>query len=209
MKILIVSIVIIILLLVISAFTFLKDWIKATFYISHMEGEGRLVRMDIDNIIEKLEINPGQKIADIGAGSGLFSRKIAAKNIPDGIVYSVDINQHLLDHISDINKKEGIKNIVTVLAEENDAKIPELVDLIYICDTFHYIEKQEEYVKKMSSYLKDGGRIAIVDFKQNWPPLSVKFTSEDLIKWMKNAGLKLINNYDFVGDEFLMIFKKE
>jgi len=209
MKVLIITILSFIGILIILSLTIFKDWIKATFYIDHMEREERLVRMHIDRIIEKLDINPDQKISDIGAGSGLFSRKIAMKTAPNGIVYAIDINKHLLDHINKINKEEGIANIKTVLAKENDPQIPELVDLIYICDTLHYIEEQENYVKTMSAYLKNGGRIAVVDFKMNWPPLSIKFTQEDLTKWMNAAGLKLIKNYDFIEDEYLMIFKKE
>jgi len=203
----IISILGFIIILIILSLTFFNNRIKAIFYIDHMEREERLERMYIDSIIEKLAVKPGQKIADIGAGSGLFSRKIAMKIAPHGIVYAIDINKHLLDHINKTNKKEGITNIITVLAKETDPQIPELVDLIYICDTLHYIDEQEKYIKTMSSYLKNGGKIAVVDFKINWPPLSIKFTKDDLINWMNTAGLTLIEDYDFIEDEFLMIFK--
>lgn len=184
------------------------DWIKAVFYIDHMERDERTSGMHISRIIEKLDLKPGLKVADIGAGSGLFSRKIA-KRVAHGIVYAVDINKELLQHIDKTSRRGSITNIKTVLAEENDPNIPEPVDLIFICDTLHYIDHQEQYVKKMSSYLKRGGRIAVVDFRKNWPPLSIKFTEDDLTGWMRSAGLQLISSYDFIEDEFFMVFKKK
>jgi ubiquinone/menaquinone biosynthesis C-methylase UbiE len=184
------------------------DWIKAVFYIDHMERDERISGMYINRIIESLNLKSGLKIADIGAGSGLFSRKMA-KKVVHGIVYAVDINKNLLQYIDQTNSNDNITNIKTVLAEENDPKIPEPVDLIFICDTLHYIDRQEQYIKTMSSYLKKGGRIAVVDFRKNWPPLSIKFTEDDLTGWMKSAGLEPINRYDFIKDEFFLIFKKE
>lgn len=184
------------------------DWIKAVFYIDHMERDERTSGMHINRIIEKLNLKPGLKVADIGAGSGLFSRKIA-KGVAHGIVYAVDINKELLQHIDKTSRRGSITNIKTVLAEENDPNIPEPVDLIFICDTLHYIDHQEQYVKKMSSYLKRGGRIAVVDFRKNWPPLSIKFTEDDLTGWMRSAGLQLISSYDFIEDEFFTIFLKK
>jgi len=184
------------------------NWIKATFYIDHMERDSRVERMNIRLIIKKLEIKPGHSAADIGAGSGLFTRKIAEKTGPGGTVFAVDINRHLLDHIEETSTNDGIKNIKTVLAAEDDPEIPEKVDLILICDTLHYIEMLPEYVKKMSSYVKPGGRIAVIDFKANWPPGSIKYSTEDLTLWMKAAGLKPIRSYNFIEDEFFMIFRK-
>jgi len=190
------------------AFFFFRDWIKAAFYIDHMEREERISRMHIDRIIECLQIQPGIKIADIGAGSGLFSRKFAKHAGANGAVYAIDINGNMLNHIDKVNKREGIANIQTVIAREDDPKIPEPVDLIYICDTLHYIKDPDKYCIAMSRYLKSGGRIAVVDFKQNWPPLSIVFTGEELTAWMESAGVKSVESYDFIEDEYLMIFKK-
>lgn len=194
--------------LILLSLTSCVDWIKAVFYIDHMERDERTSGMHINRIIETLRLKPGLTIADIGAGSGLFSREMA-KRVAHGVVYAVDINKELLQHIDQTSRRGNITNIKTVLAVENDPKIPEPVDLIFICDTLHYIDHQEQYVKTMSSYLKGGGRIAVVDFRKNWPPLSTRFTEDDLTGWMKSAGLQLINRYDFIKDEFFMVYKKK
>ncbi len=184
-----------------------KDRIKAVFYIDHMERDERQDRMDVDRIIEVLKIQETDIIADIGAGSGLFTRKFA-DNATNGIVYAVDINEQLLNHIEDENKVKKISNIQTILAAEDDPNLPEKVDVIFICDTLHYIGKKPQYIQKLSSYLKHEGRIAVIDFHKNWPPMSIKFSIDDLTVWMDNAGLKLTDNYTFIQDEFYAIYKK-
>ncbi|MCU0849478.1 MAG: class I SAM-dependent methyltransferase [Spirochaetes bacterium] len=183
-----------------------KERVKAWFYLDHMEREERLGRMETERMIEELHIVPGMTVADIGAGSGLFTRRIAQRVTPGGIVYAVDINSVLLRHIAKTCDPDIVQ---TVSAEEMDPKIPAPVDLIFICDTLHYIPDPARYVQKMSSYLKRGGRIAVVDFITNWPPAAVKFTPGELTEWMKPAGLKKSEYHDFIKDEFLMVFIKE
>ena len=204
------TIVLIILIITILSFTVFKAKIKTIFYIEHMERDERINRMNINIILSKLDIQPGDIIADIGAGSGLFSRKFSSIVSSTGKVYSVDINKELLKHINKVNLKNRISNIETILATENDPKIPESVDLIFICDTLHYIEKQDIYIINISKYLKTNGRIAVISFYQNWPPMSNKFSEKELTIWMNKIGLQKVNYYDnFIQDEYLAIYKKE
>ena len=181
------------------------DWIKAVFYIDHMETENRNSRMHVDRIVESLELKPGETAADIGAGSGLFTRRMAERVSPGGMVYAVDINKKLLAHIE---KNAGGLPIRTVLATEDDPRVPDRVDLIFICDTLHYIEKPSAYVSRMASHLGPGGRLAIIDFVKNWPPMSNRFTVEELKGWARAAGMEPTREYDFVEDEFFIVFVK-
>ena len=209
-RLIVLIIVLIILIAAILSLTVFKDKIKATFYIDHMERDERINRMNIDEILSKLDIQPGDRIADIGAGSGLFSRKFSSIVTSTGKVYSIDINKELLKHIDKVNLENKVSNIKTILATEDDPIISESVNLIFICDTLHYIEKQENYVIKMSNYLKANGRIAVISFYQNWPPMSNEFSEKELTAWMNKTGLKRINYYDnFIQDEYLAIYKKE
>lgn len=140
----------------ILALTVFKDKIKSAFYIDHMERDERVDRMNVGEILTRLNIKPGDYIADIGAGSGLFSKKFSEITASSGRVYAVDINHELLKYIDNVNSEKGINNIKTILAAEDDPRIPEPVDLIFICDTLHYIDSQKKYVITMSKYLKDG-----------------------------------------------------
>ncbi len=187
--------------------TIFKEKIKSMFYIDHMESDDRIKRMNIDQITARLNIKKGDIIADIGAGSGLFSRKLSILVASEGKVYSVDINKELLKHIDKTNIKDNIQNIRTILASEDDPKIPEPVNLIFICDTLHYINNQEKYINKLSGYLNKNGKIAVISFIENWPPMSNKFTDKDLTVWMEKSGLKLVNYYnDFIKDQYLAIY---
>lgn len=184
------------------------NWIKSKFYTLHMETDERIARLKIDEIIKKLEIRKGDSIADIGAGSGLFTFHFSDKTGPDGTVYAVDINPDLLMHIEEAESNRVVKNIVAVLAAEDDPMIPKQVDLIFLCDTLHYIDNQQRYVRRISSYVKLGGKVAVIDFMKNWPPSSIKFSPDDLKKWMSFAGFSLRGSHDFIQDEFFMIFQK-
>jgi ubiquinone/menaquinone biosynthesis C-methylase UbiE len=202
-------ITIIITVIAFLSFTIFKDKIKSSFYIGEMERDARINRMNIDKIILKLNINKGDSIADIGAGSGLFSRKLSDIVSSSGKIFSVDINKEILKHLEKVNLEKNIDNIKTIIATEDDPKLPEPVDLIFICDTLHYINDQEQYVKKLSKYLKSNGRIAIVSFYQSWPPMSNKFHEKELTIWMQKAGLRKIYYDDkFIQDEYLAIYRK-
>ena len=205
-------IILISLLFIITAvlsLTVFREKIKAVFYIGHMETDDRINRMHIDKVVSKLNIKQGDYIADIGAGSGLFSRKLSKAVTPSGKIYSVDINKELLKHIDAVNVENGIKNIKTILAGENDPRIPELVHLIFLCDVLHLIDRQEQYIKTAAGYLTDKGRIAVISFKASWPPTSKKFTEKELTGWMQKSGLTLISYDDFIPDQYLAIYKKE
>ncbi|HPJ40652.1 MAG TPA: class I SAM-dependent methyltransferase, partial [Spirochaetota bacterium] len=132
----IISFVVIVVLLSLTVF---KSRIKSAFYIDHMERPERTERMHIARIVETLNIQAGDIIADIGAGSGLFAREFAVQATSSGKIYAVDINSEILKHIDQTSKEKGITNIITIHSSENDPKIQGKVDLIFMCDTLHYI----------------------------------------------------------------------
>lgn len=196
-------------IVIILSVTIFKDKIKSAFYIDHMERDERTSRMNIEKIIEKLNIKSGSYIADVGAGSGLFARKFSPLVGSQGKIFAVDINSELLKHIDLVNKENNIQNIITIQASENNPNLPEAVDLLFICDTLHYINNQEQYVKTLAHDVKPGGRIAVVSFLKRWPPMSNKFGIEELTLWMNNAGMQKVSYYDdFIQDEYLAIFTK-
>jgi ubiquinone/menaquinone biosynthesis C-methylase UbiE len=183
------------------------DRIKARFYIDHMEREERLGIIQVERVVESLHLAPGSRIADIGAGSGLFTRALA-KKADRGAVYAVDINSGLLEHIAQTAREQDLANIHTVLAREDDPRLPEPVDLVFICDTLHYIDNPERYVGNLSSRVVEGGRVAIVDFFRNWPPMSDEFSREQLESWMSRAGFVLVEEHDFLEDRYFLIFER-
>lgn len=178
-------------------------------YIKLLEGERRVAGLQVARVIEALQIKPGQRIADLGSGSGLFTRPLAKRVGVEGVVYAIDIDQALLDHVTKSAAQERIANIVPILAAEDDPKLTEPVDLIVIIDTLHHIKNQATYLKGLKKYLRTGGRIAIIDFSKEWPaghePMIYKLA--DLEGWMKGAGFKRVAQHNFLDNNFFVIYQ--
>ncbi len=177
-------------------------------YIKLLEGERRVENLQVPKVIETLKIKSNHKIADIGSGSGLFSRPLA-KHVNKGQVYAVDIDQKLLDHVAKTSADEKLTNVKTIFATEDDPKLPEPVDLIVIIDTMHHIANQPTYVKTLKKYLRKNGRIVIIDFNKTWPAGHEKmvYKLEDLDGWMKAAGYKKVESYDFLDNNFFVVYQ--
>lgn len=178
-------------------------------YIRRLESPERVERLQIERVIQTLSLRPGMYVADLGAGSGLFSRPMARILGNAGVLYAVDVDPALLEHVQKTAREQAIGNIRTVPAAEDDPLIPERVDLIFVCDTLHHIGGKPEYLKNLRRYLKPDGRIAIIDFLEDWPPghEEMRYSVEELDGWMAEAGWSLAESHDFLGHSFLRIYR--
>ena len=191
---------------------------KADEWVTTLEGPQRVATQKIDEVLSKLALKPGMVVADIGAGSGLFSRPLAKAVAPAGKVYAVDVQQDLLDHINKRDKDENIRNIQTVLGEFNDPKLPARdVDLAFINDVLHHIQNRAVYLKALAKYVKAYGRIAIIEMNKNDPNTPHKSQPELLVgreeiqQWMSDAGFKLVQEHPdlFPGTKWFLVFGKK
>lgn len=191
---------------------------KAEEWVATLEGPQRIATQKIDAVLSKLALKPGMVVADIGAGSGLFSRPLAKAVAPGGKVYAVDIQQDLLDHINQRDKEENIGNIQTVLGEYDDPKLPARnIDLAFINDVLHHIQHRAVYLKALGTYIKPGGRIAIIEMDKNDPKTphrnqpELLVAREEILQWMSDAGFKLVQeNPDlFPGTKLFLVFGRK
>jgi ubiquinone/menaquinone biosynthesis C-methylase UbiE len=191
---------------------------KADEWVTTLEGPQRVATQKIDEVLSKLALKPGMVVADIGAGSGLFSRPLAKAVAPAGKVYAVDVQQDLLDYINKRDKEENIRNIQTVLGEFNDPKLPARdVDLAFINDVLHHIQNRAVYLKALGGYIKANGRIAIIEMNKNDPNTPHKSQPELLVgreeiqQWMSDAGFKLVQEHPdlFPGTKWFLVFGKK
>lgn len=191
---------------------------KADEWVATLEGPQRVATQKIDAVLSKLALKPGMMVADIGAGSGLFSRPLAKAVAPAGKVYAVDIQQDLLDHINQRDKEENIGNIQTVLGEYNDPKLPARnVDLAFINDVLHHIQHRAAYLKALATYIKPSGRIAIIEMDQNDPKTphrnqpELLVAREEILQWMSDAGFKLVQEHPdlFPGTKLFLVFGRK
>lgn len=178
-------------------------------YVKLLESERRVQGLQVTKVIETLGIKVGDRVADIGAGSGVFARPIARLVGPKGLVYAVDIDPELIKYLEKTAADEKLSNIKTILAQESDPKLPEKVSLIIIIDTMHHIANQQAYLKTLKKYLRPQGRIAVVDFSKNWPAGHEKmaYTVEDLNGWMAAAGFKPVEKHDFLESNFFVVYR--
>jgi ubiquinone/menaquinone biosynthesis C-methylase UbiE len=182
-------------------------------WIATLESPERIQNLKIGEVLGKLALKPGQIVADIGAGSGIFSFQISRSVRPGGKVYAVEVDEKLVEHIVAAATEQGIVNIEGIHGEYDDPSLPEPVDLAFINDVLHHIEHRDAYLKNLAEYLKPGGRVAIIDFKPGQgghagnPALQV--SQEQATAWMAAAGLKPVEVIaDLYPDRWFVIYGK-
>lgn len=185
-----------------------RDWMIAQVYIHTMEWEGRVESLSVGRVLEVMALAPGQRVADIGSGTGLFTRPFARAVGASGVAYAVDVNVDLLSHVEKTAREQQIDNIRVVRAAYDDPLIPEPVDWIFLCNTLHHIEDREAYVSTFGRFLKPSGRVAVIDFREDQSPhLGDNYTAEQLDSWMTDAGFELTGSFDFIADNFFVIYE--
>jgi ubiquinone/menaquinone biosynthesis C-methylase UbiE len=162
-----------------------------------------------DRVIETLGLKPRQIVADVGAGTGYFSVRLA-KSAAAPKVYAADIEPSMVQYLRDRASREGLKNVTAIQASGATPNLPEPVDVILIVDTYHHIGDRETYFRKLTKSLKPGGRIAIIDFKPDspeGPPKEFRFSLEKFKSEMSKAGYTLSAHYDFLPRQQFLIFE--
>ncbi len=162
-----------------------------------------------DRVIAGLNLKRGQVVADIGAGTGYFSVRLA-KSEAAPKVYAVDIEPQMVTYLRERASKEGLTNVIAVQAAADNPNLPEPVDLVLIVDTYHHIGDREAYFRKLAKSLKPRGRVAIIDFKPDspeGPPKEFRFPLEKFKSEMGQAGYKLAAQHDFLPRQQFLIFE--
>jgi len=164
-----------------------------------------------DEILSSLDIRSGISIADVGSGGGYFTYRFATEVGDKGRVYAVDIKERNLSFIIEEAKKKGINGQLTlVLAEGENTNLPiNSVDLIFTRNSFHHINNPAEYFRKLKKALRSKGKVVIIDNKKEkgfMSRLGHSSTKESIINSMKNAGYKLKHSFDFLNQQWFMVF---
>ncbi len=170
----------------------------------HMNDPKRDTWQRPKEIIERLTIQPGARVADLGAGGGYFTWHLAAAVGPEGHVYAVDINETGLRMIEKERTARGVSNVTTIRAESHDAKLPGPVDLVFSCDTYHHMSERVGYFRSLARSLKPQGRVAILDFHPGW--LGHGTAKSDVQREMEAAGYRLLADYDLIQNQHFQIF---
>jgi arsenite methyltransferase len=165
-----------------------------------------------DEILRTLALQSGQNVVDIGVGGGYFSLRFAEAVKPEGKVYALDTNEQFLEFLLNEARERGLSNLEPILATEDNLRLPDgALDLVFMRNVYHHLEKRVEYLKRLASKLKPNGRIAIVEYDRS-PSLTLRrlfghyVPHERIIDEMEQAGYKLDIIFSFLPEQSFTIF---
>jgi ubiquinone/menaquinone biosynthesis C-methylase UbiE len=180
-------------------------------YIGALEDPKRDTYQKPHEVLTALNIKPGEVIADIGAGSGYFTFRLAHFVGDKGKVYAVDVSPDMIRHVNRRIRETKTTNVVTILADNDDPLLADKsVNRFFICDVWHHVGNQTKYLSLMKKMLKPGGEVVMIDFHKKelpfGPPMQMKIAREDLIKQMETNGFRLSKEHTFLPHQYFLVF---
>jgi ubiquinone/menaquinone biosynthesis C-methylase UbiE len=178
------------------------------------EGFGRDDWQQPARVIESLELRPGDRVADLGAGGGYFTFRLAEAVGETGRVYAVDVDEDMVSYLKERAEEEGFDNVEAVLASFDDPRLPDgEIDLLFTSNTYHHLEDRVAYFSRVRSDLKPGGRVAVVDFQEDasWFVRWFGHGTEGatVTEEMTAAGYRLEREFDFTDRQSFQIFRAQ
>jgi len=180
-------------------------------YIGALEDPQRDAYQKPHEVMSALGLKPGEVIADIGAGSGYFTFRLAHHVGSKGRVYAVDVSPDMILHINRRIRELKLNNVISVLADPDDPLLPDRsVDRFFFSDSWHHIENRTKYLSLMKKMLKPGGEVVMIDFHKKelplGPPLQMRIAREDVIRQMELHGFRLAKEHTFLPYQYFLIF---
>jgi len=167
-----------------------------------------------DLVLAALHLKPGEAVADIGAGTGFYTRRMAKLVGDQGLIYAVEIQQEMLDLLTNKMAELNIRNVKPVLGTITDPKLPPLsIDLALMVDVYHEFDHPHEMIEAMCRALKPGGRIVFVEFRGEDPNVPIKplhkMTIAQVRKEMALQPLQWIETSEILPRQHIIVFRKK
>ena len=179
--------------------------------LSIFDSPGRDQRLQINRVMDILGISKGKNVADIGAGSGWFTVRAAARVSEAGTVYAVDINPEAIRYINNRIQDAHLNNVKTVLSHSDNPMVPaNSVDAVLLLKTYHEVEKPIALFENLRASLRSGAKIGIIDRNGNGENHGVG--QDTVAREMSEAGYQFLEKYDFVkadGMDYFLIFQRK
>jgi predicted methyltransferase len=180
-----------------------------------LEREDREDEERPDRVLEVMGLRLGDVVADVGAGSGYYTRRIAKSVLPGGKVYAADIQREMLQLLEQLAAEEGVGGIETILGTATDPRLPEgTLDWILLADVYHEMEAFELMLVRMRDSLAPGGRVALVEYRKedgsadHIKPEHRMSVREVLAEW-EPAGFELEALHEFLPSQHLFVFRRQ
>ena len=184
-------------------------------WVNNFEQPGREVYDQRHAIVAASKVGPGMSVADIGAGTGLFTRLFAPAVEPDGKVYAIDISSTFIDNILRTCREQGLSNVQGIVNTPTDIGLPaNAIDLAFITDTYHHFEYPRQTLASIHQALRSEGRVIIIDFRRdprissNWVMSHVRGNKAQVIQEMQAAGFRLVDDKPLMRNNYFLEFIK-
>ena len=185
-------------------------------WVNQFESRGREVYDRRFDILQASSLSPGMDVADVGAGTGLFTRLFSRQVGADGKVYAVDISRTFVENILRESREQGLNNVVGVVNSPDDAMLePKSIDLAFSVDTYHHFEYPKSMLASIHKALRADGRLIIIDFvkqpgkSSGWVMGHVRANKDKVIDEVSSAGFVLIDDKPLLRTNYFMEFGKD
>jgi ubiquinone/menaquinone biosynthesis C-methylase UbiE len=179
------------------------------------ENERREVYVKRDAIVAATGAKPGMTVADIGAGTGLFTM-LFANAVKPGTVYAVDISPAFVEYIQETAKKRRVRNVIAIVGNGTDVGLPDAsVDLAYLSDVYHHFEHPAEMLASIGKALKPGGRMVVIDYERIPGKTSksridhVRVDKQAAIAEIESVGFKLLEEKKLMRENYFLVFTRK
>jgi ubiquinone/menaquinone biosynthesis C-methylase UbiE len=188
------------------------DWQQ---WVNTFERPGREVYDKRHAIVDATGIRPGMAVADIGAGTGLFTRLFAERVGPQGRVYAVDISRPFIENIVRTSRQRGFLNVEGVVNGHKDVSLPpDSIDLAFLVDTYHHFEYPVSMLSSIHRSLRPGARLIVIDFRRDprhsssWVMGHVRAGRDAVIDEITRAGFRLIDDKALLRTNYYLVFSR-
>ena len=184
-------------------------------WVGTFERTGREVYDKRHAIVAASKVRPGMAVADIGAGTGLFTRLFSSAVEPGGTVYAIDIASLFIDNILRTCREQGLSNVEGIVNTPVDIGLPaDSIDLAFMTDTYHHFEYPQQTLASIHQALHSEGRVIIIDFRRDprisskWVMGHVRSNKAQVIQEIQAAGFRLVDDKPLMRTNFFLEFVK-
>lgn len=189
---------------------------KVDWYATRFSREGREVADRKADILRVLDLQPGQTVADIGSGTGLYIRELAAAVGDGGRVYAVDVTEAFLDRVRAVVEAEQLTNVIPVLAGPKHVELPAAsIDVAFMSNVYHHVEFPITYMSSLHRALTPDGRLFVVDFHRDddmddeWVREHVRAGEATVTDELERAGFELVARHDILTRNYFLELRKK